>query len=152
MNAQTPADVVEELDKEDADNETENAGNGLDDLDAAAQIGRNSAAEFGSQRRKRNRRNSDNLLEAIKKVGVIMGKEMRESTKKLIEVLGYDVAVAEKRVKINEELLKIPAISMFERHKATLKIARDHETTDIFFTIDDDEKEEWVKALLKGNI
>ena len=41
---------------------------------------------------------------------------------------------------------------MFEQHKATLKMVRDYETTDIFFTIADDEKEEWVKALLRGDI
>ncbi|KAA8546828.1 hypothetical protein F0562_003248 [Nyssa sinensis] len=53
-----------------------------------------------------------------------------------------DKEVAEKRVRINEELLKLPTIFMFERHKAILQIARDHGTTDVFFTIADDEKEE----------
>ncbi|KAA8541127.1 hypothetical protein F0562_025127 [Nyssa sinensis] len=79
-----------------------------------------------------------------------MGREIKESTIKLTEAMAYDVTVAAKRVRINEELLKLPTISMFERHKATLQIARDHETTYVFFTIADDEKEEWVKALLRG--
>ncbi|KAA8523994.1 hypothetical protein F0562_010575 [Nyssa sinensis] len=77
---------------------------------------------------------------------------IKESTIKLTEAMAYDVTVAAKRVRINEELLKLPTISMFEGHKATLQIARDHETTDVFFTIADDEKEEWVKALLRGDI
>ncbi|KAA8547407.1 hypothetical protein F0562_003729 [Nyssa sinensis] len=117
------ADVVEELDKE----------------------------ECSSQKRRRSRSN-DNLLEAFKEVGLAMGSEIKESTIKLTEAMGYDVTVTAKKVKINEELLKLPTISMFERHKSTLQIARDHETTDVFFTIADDEKEEWVKALLRGDI
>ncbi|KAA8522293.1 hypothetical protein F0562_012966 [Nyssa sinensis] len=154
-NAQTVADVVEELDKEGAENET-NTGYGLDENDASLSFPlthntKTSSEECSSQRRRRSRSN-DNLLEAIKEVGLAMGKEIKESTIKLTEAMGYDVIVAVKRWRINEELLKLPTISMFERHKATLQIARDHETTDVFFTIADDEKEEWVKALLRGDI
>uniref|UniRef100_A0A5B7BF87 Myb/SANT-like domain-containing protein n=1 Tax=Davidia involucrata TaxID=16924 RepID=A0A5B7BF87_DAVIN len=118
-NAQTPADVVEELDKEGTDNETENVGYGLDDMDASLSFApthntRNSTEECSSQRKKRKSRSGDNLLEAIKETGLIMSMEIKESTNKLTEALGYDVALAEKRVKINEELLKLPAIFMFE--------------------------------------
>ncbi|KAA8519170.1 hypothetical protein F0562_013426 [Nyssa sinensis] len=112
---------------------------------------RTSSEEYSSQRRRRSRSN-DSFLEAIKEVGLTMGREIKESTIKLTEAMAYDVTVAAKRVRINEELLKLPTISMFERHKATLQIARDHETTYVFFTIADDEKEEWVKALLRGDI
>ncbi|KAA8519285.1 hypothetical protein F0562_013541 [Nyssa sinensis] len=156
-NAQTVADVVEELDKESAENETKTE-DGLDENDASLSFApthntKTSSEECSSQRRRKLRsRSNDNLLEAIKEVGLTMGKEIKESTIKLIEAMGYDVAVAEKRVRINEELLKLPTISMFERHKATLQIARDHKTTDVFFTIADDKKEEWVKALLRGDI
>ncbi|KAA8547256.1 hypothetical protein F0562_003881 [Nyssa sinensis] len=126
-NAQTATDVVEELNKE--------------------------VKECSSQRRRRRRSHSnDNLLEAIKEVGLALGREIKESTIKLTKAMGYDVAVAENRVRINEESLKLPTISMFERHKATLQIARDQETTVFFFTIADDEKAKWVKALLRGDI
>ncbi|KAA8541963.1 hypothetical protein F0562_023115 [Nyssa sinensis] len=155
-NAETAADVVEELDKEGAENKT-NTGDGLDENDASLSFApthntRTSSEEYSSQRRRRRSRSNDSFLEAIKEVGLAMGREIKESTIKLTEVMGYDVTVAAKRVRINDELLKLPTISMFERHKATLQIARDHETTDVFFTIADDEKEEWVKALLRGDI
>ncbi|KAA8544275.1 hypothetical protein F0562_022287 [Nyssa sinensis] len=159
-NAQTAADVVEELDKEGAKNETNKIGDGLDENDASLSFApthntKTSSEECSSQRRRRRRRRSrsnDNLLEAIKEVGLAMGREIKESTIKLTEAMGYDVTVAEKWVRINEELLKLPTIFMFERHKATLQIARNHKTTDVFFTITDDEKEEWVKSLLRGDI
>ncbi|KAA8538077.1 hypothetical protein F0562_027685 [Nyssa sinensis] len=154
-NAETAADVVEELDKEGAENET-NTGDGLDENDASLSFApthntRTSSEEYSSQRRRRSRSN-DSFLKAIKEVGLTMGREIKESTIKLTEAMAYDVTVAAKRVRINEELLKLPTISMFERHKTTLQIARDHEITDVFFTITDDEKEEWVKALLRGDI
>ncbi|KAA8547083.1 hypothetical protein F0562_003512 [Nyssa sinensis] len=109
-----------------------------------------SSEECSSQRRRRRSRSNDNLLEAIKEVGLAMGREIKESTIKLTEAMSYDVTVAARRVRINEELLKLSIISMFERHKETLQIARDHEIVDVLFTVADDEKEEWVKALLRG--
>ncbi|KAA8538094.1 hypothetical protein F0562_027702 [Nyssa sinensis] len=135
-NVQTVADVVEELDKEGAENETKTC-DGLDENDASLSFApthntKNSSEECSSQRRRRRSQSNDNLLEAIKEVGLAMGKEIKEFTIKLTEAIGYDVAVIEKRVRINEELLKLRIISMFERHKATLQIARDHETIDFF--------------------
>ena len=38
------------------------------------------------------------------------------------------------------------------RHRATRRIASEPETIDIFFSIPDAEKKEWVQALLRGYI
>ncbi|KAA8517866.1 hypothetical protein F0562_015345 [Nyssa sinensis] len=158
-NAQSTTDVVEELNKKGVENETETVGDGLDQNDASLSFApthstKNSSAKCSNPRRRRRRSQSnDYLLKAIKEARLVMVKEIKESTTKLTEAISYDVVVIEKRVKINEELLKLPTISMFECHKANLQIAHDHETYNVyFFTIANDEKEEWVKALLRGEI
>ena len=57
-----------------------------------------------------------------------------------------------KRDKINEELEKLSNMSRIECHRALLAIARDHEMTSCFFTLEDEEKEDFVKALLRGDL
>jgi len=39
-----------------------------------------------------------------------------------------------------------------ERHRAARKIAYDPETVDVFFSIPNIKKEEWIHALLRGDI
>ena len=41
---------------------------------------------------------------------------------------------------------------MSERFKAVRNITQDNDKTNVFFTIVDDEKEEWVKAVFNGDI
>ena len=56
------------------------------------------------------------------------------------------MVIAVKRDKINEELRKLSNLSRIEHHRALLAIPRDHEMTVCFFTLDDEEKEDFVKA------
>ncbi|KAH7835394.1 hypothetical protein Vadar_025794 [Vaccinium darrowii] len=83
-------------------------------------------------------------------IAMIIGSKIEEATEKFSEALGVDLATSKKRDKINEELLKLSNLSMIQRHRALLAIARDHEMTGCFFTLKDDEKEPFVKSLLKG--
>ncbi|KAI4319438.1 hypothetical protein MLD38_033035 [Melastoma candidum] len=63
-----------------------------------------------------------------------------------------DAMRSEKIMKINGELKKLSGLTMEERHTATRRIGCDVDLTCIFISIEDDEKEAWVKSLLKENM
>uniref|UniRef100_A0A2N9IVH8 Myb/SANT-like domain-containing protein n=1 Tax=Fagus sylvatica TaxID=28930 RepID=A0A2N9IVH8_FAGSY len=58
---------------------------------------------------------------------------------------------SENRSRINEELSKVVGLTIKERHKATKLIVCQHELIDVFFSVPDEEKEEWVKGLINGD-
>ncbi|GFZ01773.1 hypothetical protein Acr_15g0003820 [Actinidia rufa] len=57
-----------------------------------------------------------------------------------------------KRDHINEELQKLSNLSRIERHRALLAIDRGLEMTACSFTLEDEEKEDFMKALLRGDL
>ncbi|KAK7818774.1 hypothetical protein CFP56_040965, partial [Quercus suber] len=61
------------------------------------------------------------------------------------------VVAAESRSKINDELLKLLGLTTKERHEATKLIACQHELIDVFLSMLDVKKEEWVKGLINGD-
>lgn len=59
-----------------------------------------------------------------------------------------------KREGINKalhDMIGAIGLSMAERHKAIAKITQSLDLTYVFYSIDDDEKKNWVKALLRGD-
>ncbi|KAG8364864.1 hypothetical protein BUALT_Bualt18G0042800 [Buddleja alternifolia] len=54
------------------------------------------------------------------------------------------------RQKLNEELRKISSLSLSERFKVGRELVRDKDSLDYFFTIEDDEKEVFVRELLQS--
>ena len=83
---------------------------------------------------------------------MIIGSKIEEATNTFSRVLGVDLDIAVKRDKINEEFRKLSNLSRIECHRALLAIARDHEQIAYFFTLEDEEKEDFVKALLRGDL
>ena len=63
-----------------------------------------------------------------------------------------DSDVFKAKKKINEELNKFPSITTRKRFKATSIITRDDNKIILFFPIINDEKEEWIKVVLNGDI
>ncbi|KAI8555151.1 hypothetical protein RHMOL_Rhmol05G0152200 [Rhododendron molle] len=98
------------------------------------------------------RKRSDDSLDAFREAATIIGSKIEEATNKFSQALGVDLAIAKKRDKVNDELRKLSNLSMVQRHRALLAIARDHATTACFFTLKDDEKEDFVMALLRGDL
>ncbi|KAI8524256.1 hypothetical protein RHMOL_Rhmol13G0136300 [Rhododendron molle] len=97
------------------------------------------------------RKRSDDSLDAFREAATIIGSKIEEATNKFSQALGVDLAIA-KRDKVNDELRKLSNLSMVQRHRALLAIAPDHATTACFFTLKDDEKEDFVMALLRGDL
>ncbi|XP_060968289.1 putative disease resistance protein RGA3 [Cannabis sativa] len=77
--------------------------------------------------------------EAIKEAARIIAGEMKDLYG------GIDAKI----VKLNNELTKNTTLTMTERHKATNLISQNNGFLSILFSLPDQEKEEWVRTLLK---
>ncbi|KAJ8438008.1 hypothetical protein Cgig2_029989 [Carnegiea gigantea] len=85
------------------------------------------------------------------KVASILGREMRAANSNINRAIGFKVELSEKCSKLNEELANLGLTTM-EKHRAARKIASEPESVDVFFSILDAERKEWVQALLRGDI
>ena len=90
------------------------------------------------------------MVEVMKEVTIILTAQLKNASNNLSKVV-IGVVAAKSRSKINEELLKLPSLTTKERHKAIKLIACQHELIDVFLSILDAEKEEWVKGLINGD-
>ncbi|XP_074556981.1 uncharacterized protein At2g29880-like [Curcuma longa] len=149
-DAQVPADIVEELEKVADENDDESIGVDGDSAPYDQDFMFGSKEESSKPKRRKSETIKD-LSQVIRETTTILGEELNKASNRLSKALEYDEG-AEKRMKVNEVLTNLHDLSMLERHKAIRKIGCDRETTDIFFTIPDDEKEVWMKALLSGQI
>ncbi|KAJ8426018.1 hypothetical protein Cgig2_017100 [Carnegiea gigantea] len=96
-------------------------------------------------------RASDNLAKGLSEVAYILGREIRAASSNSSRAIDFDVELSEKRSKLNEELANL-GLKTMERHRATRKIASEPESIDVFFSILNVERKEWVEALLQGDI
>ncbi|KAL7255765.1 hypothetical protein ACSBR1_009821 [Camellia fascicularis] len=65
--------------------------------------------------------------------------------------IGYSHDLSQQRRLVNEELLKLP-MSTIQRLMAASMIVKDEDKVNLFFSLDDNDKMEWVSLLLKGHI
>ncbi|KAI8567434.1 hypothetical protein RHMOL_Rhmol02G0122000 [Rhododendron molle] len=145
-NAVTTEDVLEEESRNEGSCDTENLGIGIEEMEHF--LSSTNGEESNGKKRKR----SDDSLDAFREAATIIGSKIEEATNKFSQALGVDLAIAKKRDKVNDELRKLSNLSMIQRHRALLAVARDHATTACFFTSKDDEKEDFVMALLRGDL
>ncbi|PON86888.1 NB-ARC domain, LRR domain containing protein [Trema orientale] len=86
--------------------------------------------------------------EAIKEAALVIAGEIKDSTNRLKQ--GFSQEINEKFMRLNDELMKITTLTVTERLKATHLICQNIAIINIFFSLPDGEKEEWVRALIKG--
>ena len=60
--------------------------------------------------------------------------------------------MVEAKKKVDEEIKKLSGITTNERFKVIRNIVKDDDKSIVFFSVADDEKEEWVKVVLNGDI
>ncbi|XP_030941092.1 uncharacterized protein At2g29880-like [Quercus lobata] len=148
-DAQAPADVVEELEAEKNDDKLDDIPEDVD----CTQIptpGSNGEEQNARKKKRKIQSGEDNMVEAMKEVTIILAAQLKDASDNLSKAVIGVVAV-ESRSKINDELLKLPGLTTKERHKATKLIACQHELIDVFLSMLDAEKEEWVKGLINGD-
>ena len=89
-------------------------------------------------------------MQAMKEVASMLGSQLKDASDNLSKAVIGTIA-SENRSRINEELSKVVGLTIKERHKATKLIVCQHELIDVFFSVPDEEKEEWVKGLINGD-
>ena len=134
----TTEGVLEEVSMNEENVDTQNLGLGVEEAEHS--ISNASTNDEGNSNSGKKRKSSNDSLDACREVEMVIGSKIEEATNKFSRVLGVDLDIAVKRDKINEELWKLSNLSMIERHRALLAIARDHEMTASFFTLEDKEK------------
>ena len=148
-DSQAPIDVVEELEAEKNDDKLDDIH---EDVDCIQIPTPGSIGEEQNARKKKRRIQSgeDNMVEAMKEVTIILVAQLKNTSDNLNKAV-IGVVAAESSSKINEELLKLPSLTTKECHKATKLIACQHELIDVFLSMLDVEKEEWMKGLINGD-
>ncbi|KAJ8429342.1 hypothetical protein Cgig2_008789 [Carnegiea gigantea] len=96
-------------------------------------------------------RASNDLVKGLSEVASILGREIRATSSNISRAIGFDVELSKKHFKLNEELANLGWTTM-ERHRVARKITFEPESVDVFFSIPDAERKEWVQALLRGDI
>ncbi|KAL8267084.1 hypothetical protein R6Q59_004428 [Mikania micrantha] len=106
-----------------------------------------------------NKGQSSNLssrMEGLVKIIEALIKKQEGLFSVLMGMMGIDVvadkAVADKRTKLNGELKKIPNLSLQARLRAASVIVGDSAKLDLFYSLSNEERKEWVSMLLSGLI
>ncbi|KAL8476256.1 hypothetical protein ACS0TY_028792 [Phlomoides rotata] len=159
-NDDGPADMEEEIQREENNNEEINnveatMGNGLEDFDdsfSPLQSPRNEAVH--KQKKRRNSASSDNLtmMSDIKEAASIIGSEIAAASQVLCKAIGVDAEISEKQQKIDSEIRKITNLSTAEVIKVVHHITKSHELIDVFFSMTEEGREDLVRAILNGDV
>ena len=104
--------------------------------------------------RKRSR-GSDVWAISMNEMAKAFGSFFEDTKGKMADVaqrIGFDHDMATERRKVNGELTQLLTLSKNERLKAASMIVNHPHRVDLFFSLPDDEKEDWVRLLLAGEI
>ncbi|KAI3812450.1 hypothetical protein L1987_17159 [Smallanthus sonchifolius] len=91
-------------------------------------------------------------MEGLVKIIEALIKRQEEQFSVLVGIVGVDGAAADKRTKLNGELKKIPNLSLQARLRAASVIVGDSAKLDLFYSLSNEERKEWVSMLLSGLI
>ncbi|CAL5373137.1 unnamed protein product [Camellia sinensis] len=83
-----------------------------------------------------------------------LGSFIENTNTTMVEIahrIGYSHYLSQQRRLVNEELLKLP-ISTTQRLMTASMIVKDEDKVDLFFSLDENDKMEWVSLLLEGHI
>ncbi|MFQ6642820.1 hypothetical protein Gotur_018258 [Gossypium turneri] len=173
-DAQTAADVIEEINAQTAAdepttdiNEERNefydceADVSLDDMDVSAmelQPGRNQGGSSSSKKKKKNSDASDNISSSFNEATTLLAENMRAIGDQISRSIASDVVVQqkpeefqiiqEKATNLYPTLCEIEGLTVDERYRALSKIP-DHPTQMlVFFSLPSDVRLEWVRRFL----
>ncbi|KAH6764233.1 hypothetical protein C2S51_015482 [Perilla frutescens var. frutescens] len=153
INAETPIDVVEDLEREENVNQEDEE---LDEDGVHIIPPTTKSQREGKKPERKRSRSTDGLILSLERMTDALTSHMDKSNEqmgKFVEtVAGVDQEKKNNRHKLNEELQKIEDLTSVEKQKAAMKLVRDPELLDYFFTLQDDaQKETLLLELLAGN-
>nr|KAJ0218979.1 hypothetical protein LSAT_V11C300104770 [Lactuca sativa] len=139
-DAQTTADVISEINNEQQE---------PDDYIPTY----THSKEDSSIQRKRKRRNSwDPLMNNLKDSTDIIGSKIDNATSTFNVVFGIERDREELRKKLNSEMKKVVGLTVRDCNKAVHMLSKNDELMVIFFTVEEEDKFEWVKDLLEDDV
>ncbi|CAL5329363.1 unnamed protein product [Camellia sinensis] len=161
--AEDPADAVAAMEKEDANATTEegeqspveqfsmNMGDTDYSMSTAGNVpNRADSAKTGKKRA----RPTEGIPTELSEMAKNLGSFIENTNTTMVEVahrIGYSHDLSQQRRLVNVELLKLP-MSNTQRLMAASMIVKDEDKVDLFFSLDENDKMEWVSLLLKGHI
>lgn len=156
-----------EPEHEEANNHTENdmgAGESnddevsIDDVEGAQlqMQGGSTSTKNADKKRTRSSESWSSGLEGVAKMFGTLLEKHEEQFSLLVGLVGREVAadkaIAGKRARLNGELKIIPNLSLQARLRAASMIVSDPPKLDLFYSLSNDERKEWVSMLLSGLI
>ncbi|XP_028060687.1 uncharacterized protein LOC114264281 [Camellia sinensis] len=161
--AEDPADAVAAMEKEDANATTEegeqspveqfsmNMGDTDYSMSTAGNVpNRADSAKTGKKRA----RPTEGIPTELSEMAKNLGSFIENTNTTMVEVahrIGYSHDLSQQRRLVNAELLKLP-MSNTQRLMAASMIVKDEDKVDLFFSLDENDKMEWVSLLLEGHI
>ncbi|XP_057770903.1 uncharacterized protein At2g29880-like [Salvia miltiorrhiza] len=145
INAEAPIDVIEDLER---DQNMDGAVEESDDDSVRIIPPRTTSRGEGTSKKseRKRRRSSDGLIVSLERMTNTLTAQMDKSddqTAKYMEsFVGVEQERKDNRRKLNGELQKIEVLTNSQRQKAAMKLVRDPDLLDYFFTLDDDSQKE----------
>ncbi|PON87613.1 Myb/SANT-like domain containing protein [Trema orientale] len=158
-NAETPADVVDKLDNHEEVDLDEDDFNSTNNMMGNEEVQSMSCSEApkvaqsqsdGSSKKKRKNANNGDAYEALKESSYVIARVIEKASIRLSKAIGEDMN--EKHMQLGDELKRTTTLTTMERHKVARMIMQDNAMVSYFFSVPDNSRDEWVRALLDGTI
>ncbi|PON35670.1 hypothetical protein TorRG33x02_268100 [Trema orientale] len=158
-NAETPADVVDKLGNDEDFNLDEDDFNNTINMMGTEEVQSMSCSEApkvaqsqsdGSSKKKRKSASNGDAYEALKESSYVIAKVIEKASIRLSKAIGEDMK--DKHMQLGDELKRTTTLTIMERHKVARMIMQDNAIVSYFFCVPDNDKNEWVRALLDGTI
>ncbi|GMQ11512.1 hypothetical protein CsSME_00054127 [Camellia sinensis var. sinensis] len=161
--AEDHADAVATMGKKDANATTEKRDEShveqfsmnMGDMDYSLSTSSNVPNRANSTKiRKKQRRHAEGIPTKLSKMAKNLGSFIENTNTTMVEIahrIGYSHNLSQQKRLVNAELLKLQ-MSNTQRLMAALMIVKGDDKVDLFFSLDDNDKIEWVYLLLEGHI
>ena len=158
-NAESAADVVEELQTEEENTtlgeDDFNYANNVDEVPSmsvsdATRGAQSHTQSDGSSKKKRKTVNHEELSDALTQSACIIAREIEKASIRLSKAIGEDMN--ENHMQLGKELERTTTLTTAQRHKVARMIMQDNALVSYFFSVPDNEKDEWVTLLLDDSL
>ncbi|KAF4362513.1 hypothetical protein F8388_011340 [Cannabis sativa] len=121
-----------------------------DDLCAMQQEVLNLTLNQMGLQRKRKAANHEELSNALTQSASILAEVIEKASIRLSKAIGEDLN--EKHMQLGKELERTTTLTTTQRHKVARMIMQDNALVSYFFSVPDDEKDEWARLLIDGSL
>ncbi|KAF4374433.1 hypothetical protein G4B88_012822 [Cannabis sativa] len=156
---ETVTDVVEELEAEKenttlGEDDFSNANN-VDEVESISVLDATRGAQShtqsdGSSTKKRKAANHEELSNALTQSACILAEVIEKASIRLSKAIGE--GLNEKHMQFGKELERTTTLTTTQRHKVARMIMQDNALVSYFFSVPDDEKNEWARLLINGSL